>query len=161
MLAYSRSQLINDKDEALKAIWFDAPWFYEIAHECGDPDADSVYSRLSQSAYAGLSLYSGDGEGCDTLKCLWNLVFPQNEIVDKARPGCLKITRIIQHCKWNISNKIAQNVAAKEDKVASDSHYSFRGSVISKQGRRKWPRIFVSRTGIYGKWHLANLDRSL
>ena len=92
-------------------------------NESGEPDSDSDYSGLSQDGYAGLALDGVDVEDCDSLKFLCNLVFPQNDIVNKAHPDCLKITRIIQQCKWGISNKLAKNVFAKEDKGASKSPY--------------------------------------
>ena len=126
MLEYAQCQLINDKDEMLKSICADAPWCYEIDNGPVEPDADFAYARLSQDGYAGLSLASVDVEDWDSLKFLCNLVFPGNIIVNKARPDCLKITRVIQQCKWDISNKLSQNVVEKGGTESSKSSYIFR-----------------------------------
>ena len=93
MHAYTQSQLISDKGEMLKSICVDSPGFYAIANESGEPVADCVYSRLSREGYLGISLAIVDGEDWGSLEFSLNLACPRNNIVNKDRPDCLKITR--------------------------------------------------------------------
>ena len=55
-----QSHLISEKGEMVKSICFDAPWRSLLGDESGEPGADLVYAKLTESGYTGIALGSVD-----------------------------------------------------------------------------------------------------
>ena len=78
----------QESAETLMAICAEAPWFFEIDPESGDPMGNCVYSKLIQLVYAITSLASADGKDGQSINYLYHLVCPGAEegVVDKMHP---------------------------------------------------------------------------
>ena len=50
----------QESDETPMAIFAEAPWFFEIDPESGEPMANCAYSKLIQLGYSIASLESAD-----------------------------------------------------------------------------------------------------
>ena len=87
--------------------------------------------------------------------------YPGNTIGSKVRPDCLKITRIVQHCEWGSSAKLAQNVVADGDKGACNSSYVYgKNGDFETKADEKAPTV-INRMGIFTKGYLGKLQRNL
>ena len=108
-------------DGTLMDICAEEPGCFEIEPESGDPMETCVYSKLIQLWYSIHSLASADGKDGQSTNYLPRLVYPdtpQNETIDKMRPGCVKLVSIIQKCNLKQSASTANNVINKEEKRA-------------------------------------------
>ena len=88
----------QESGETLMDICAEAPGWFGIDPESGEPMGNCVYSKLTQSGYSSTSLASADGEDGQSINYLYHLVYQGAEagIVDKMHPGCLKLASTIQ-----------------------------------------------------------------
>ena len=91
---------------------------FELDPDSGEPNANCVFTKLSQARYACASLASVDERDVPSLEQCYRLVYPARvqQVINKTKSDCLRLATIVQKCKFKISANVAHNVINVEDK---------------------------------------------
>ena len=95
-------ELVNAKDEILLSICVGPPGRFELDLHSGEPNTNCAFSSLGQQGYSSASLASDGEADLISLDFLCGLVYPYREIVNKMLPDCLKLSPIVQKCKFKV-----------------------------------------------------------
>ena len=134
--------LINEKGETLLSICVETQGCFEMDPESGGPSGNCVFERLSQAGCNSASLASADERDVPSLEYIFRLVYPERDqqVINKMQPDCLKLSTIVQKCKFKISAIVARNVINRGGKNDPDTSFIHgKIGVVRKTVSRKHP----------------------